>query len=1283
VTISDSISQTPKVKKRPRTFSGSDRSLKRQRKAIPDIQQIAKVFTECDYQKMGENKVWVTKQLFDRIYPKSEIEDHQYIKVAHYIYELGGLIDMKGHQIGVNEVQHLDLQDYLCPPNKLDSLQIRPYREEDINYREIKHMVFNIQPYGYLQYQGRKKGAVKLSVEELRATIGNQFLHQLLEMGQRVFLNHSEGPMMIKVMERTYGEDPFEELRNGTEVPRYGIITSDTVIDFQTSSLNIDLVQEQDLSEVKRYHFQIVKVNDVSQRIISSGGTFGLASDAWKKGSKPIPLSITNDSFFREVRKAFDDTLISTGHIEEIHFDRNWVLRVKFTKVELNDGILVDDDDRYYYEKNYEKTFKVQDHHAITVDPGSRCILTTEDEHARKADRMKFVIVGWEISRVLAPNEKITVSVEDLEGFIRNSDSFQPIKGRLVAEIGNDKFLLELENATGTPAKEPHAKGNIKDVWAFDENTDIRLRSKKKGTINLVDKSEPVIVEKLTVKVEKAPSGGGLLAMLMGGGAGEDKKIIEEKELRELFHENAPKQLLKKHAFRATTSEGDDVIFTCENFEFPDKGKEIITHGLLYEINEDTKIVIDSEKDSEIIIQTESEIIEYDKIPQHLKDLGVGGLPHRCYSFIRDMLLSRGEYAEVFRRVKIRPERGVIIYGPPGTGKTLIARNIGKMIGATEGRINIISGSDLLDKYVGETERKIRELYQPARDAYEKFGDKSPTFVVGIDEGETILGSRKTADRRYQQGHTNAFLAVIDGISGKSGESLPNVVTIVLTNYIENIDDAAKRPGRLGTHIEIGIPNADGRRDIFEIYTKHLIKEGLMSEEALDWLVQRTPGKTGAFIEGMVQKAFQLPVGRLAEGKVPGKEAFDSPLIKLGRGDFERAYAETLNTDIGKDCMDQISIPKKVQFSGISQQLKKLGLVGIPGRLLGVLQDIVLTRFTYKEEMAQVGYQAPRGMFLYGPSGTGKSTFVRALPQLLGLDSDRFAIYSASDLWQRWNGNMKDELKKMFEPAIQASKDLKENSDLFVVVIEDIDRLFKATKRSKTYESSIMNDFLSEIDTAFNEKISEILHGRGSIKIGNLLVVATMTTSQELHPDLIGYGQQGIHVEMPLPTHKGRAEIFKHYLEPYHKDGRLAEDVDFTRLANLTEKRSGEYIQGAVTKAATYPLIRAELARLLDEVGFYDKVTFDIDVVDPMKKLEIKRLAGVSEFAKDSYLLKTIKHVPKPISIASGSSSDSLIVEKGNEILASIEPITQDDLEKAIMEVNTDKFREQRRHHIS
>lgn len=1290
MTINDSTSTDIVLsKKRPRTDSGRvTRRSKRQKKKLPDIQQIAKVFKECDYQKMGENKVWVTQSLFDRIYPKSNLSDHQYIRVAHYIYELGGITDMEDYQVGINEVQDIDLQDYLCPPTDLDSLQVRPYRDSEVRYRNIEHMVFKIQTWGQIQTQGRRKGSVKLAVDELREAIIKAFKHQFFEMGQRAFLNHNAGPMLVKVVERTYEkeDDPFEELRSGNELPRYGLITENTRIDFRSTSYNIDLVQEQDLSKVKKFHFQIASVNDVSRRVMSSTHSYSSVDDAWKKGCCPIPLSLEKPTFFQQVREKMSEKQISVGHTEEVRFNTDWVLKVKFTKVELTDDMNIDDDDRYYYEKNYEKTFKLEKDHAIAISPGSRCILTTADEYARRADRMKFAIVGWEVNRVLAPNEKITVSAEELEKYIRDHFGSNPVKGRMVVPMGADKFLIELESAIGEPSKQLTDGEITKDSWYINEGTEIRLRSNNKDYINIVDTNEPVEVEKVYVNVKKAPSGLGGFMMLFGGGGGdEDKKIVDEKELLELFHEKAPKTFLRKHTFSAVTSESDKVNFTCENFYYPGKGDKKVTHGLLYKITPETEIVIDSDKESALIIQTEPKKIDYDKIPEHLKELGVGGLPHGCYRFIRNILLSRGEYKDVFKRLKVRCERGVIIYGPPGTGKTLIARNIGKMLNITDDRISVCSGSDLLNKYVGETEKNIRALYQPARDAYEKFGDKAPTFLVIVDEGEEILGKRKGKEKEWQRTQTNAFLASIDGIAGKKGETLPNVITIVLTNHIDSIDDAAKRPGRLGTHIEVGIPDAPGRRDIFEIYTKAAIEEGILEEVALDWLVQRTTGKTGAFIEGMVTKMVNMPIGRLADNKVPGAEAFDSPHMKLTREDLERAYHEMSNTKIGKQNCGDILIPKEVRFTGLKSQFKKLGIAGVPSKLLGVVQDIMLTRFFFKKEMAQVNYNAPRSIFLYGPSGTGKSSFVKSLPQIFGLDSDRFKIYSASDLWQGWEKNLKQELKELIEPAIRMGRDLKDEAPLSVVVIEDIDRLFKLARRSKVTESSIMNDFLAEIDIAFNEKVGEILQGKGHVKIGNLLIVATMTTSNELHPDIIGYGQQCIHVEMGLPSTRGRKEIFHHYLEPYYNQKRLGKNVNLDRLANLTEKRSGEFIKGVIVKAATYPLHREQLARMLDQIGFFDKETFDITKVDEEILTEIKHLAQVSENASNKFLVRQLRDVPQPMAIDSLSSSSSMslsssssMVDDESEVLQTINPITQDDLERAIIECNADKLKEWR-----
>ena len=179
-------------------------------------------------------------------------------------------------------------------------------------------------------------------------------------------------------------------------------------------------------------------------------------------------------------------------------------------------------------------------------------------------------------------------------------------------------------------------------------------------------------------------------------------------------------------------------------------------------------------------------------------------------------------------------ERGMLLFGLPGTGKTMMARAI-----ATEVNANFIAikGSDLKDRFHGETEKKIRKLYDDGADLAAKEG--KPTIIF-IDEIETLLPSRSGEVQNYESSAVTEFLTVLDGFEK---EKMSNIITIGASNYPDRIDSAAIRPGRLGAWFRIDVPDAKLR----EMLIKKHFSEGYTFEgSTLSSLVKKTKGFSGA-----------------------------------------------------------------------------------------------------------------------------------------------------------------------------------------------------------------------------------------------------------------------------------------------------------------------------------------------------------------------------------------------------------------------------------------------------
>ncbi len=232
------------------------------------------------------------------------------------------------------------------------------------------------------------------------------------------------------------------------------------------------------------------------------------------------------------------------------------------------------------------------------------------------------------------------------------------------------------------------------------------------------------------------------------------------------------------------------------------------------------------------------------------------------------------KYPKAFERLGITPPKGILLYGPPGTGKTLLAKAV-----ANESEANFIAirGPEVLSKWVGETEKRIREIFRKARQA-------APT-VVFIDEIDAIAPARGSYEgSKYIDTLINQLLTEMDGIQENSG-----VVVIGATNRPDIIDPALLRPGRFDRLILVPAPDEKARLEIFKVHTKRV---PLSADVDLKELAKRTEGYSGADIEALVREAALIALRRAAAAS---KEAFEKQSeeflegLKVSKRDFELA----------------------------------------------------------------------------------------------------------------------------------------------------------------------------------------------------------------------------------------------------------------------------------------------------------------------------------------------------------------------------------------------------------
>jgi len=266
--------------------------------------------------------------------------------------------------------------------------------------------------------------------------------------------------------------------------------------------------------------------------------------------------------------------------------------------------------------------------------------------------------------------------------------------------------------------------------------------------------------------------------------------------------------------------------------------------------------------------------------------LGIGGLDQEFNKIFRRAFASRIWPQHIIKQMGISHVRGMLLYGPPGCGKTLIARQIGKILNAREPKI--VNGPEILNKYVGGSEEKIRELFAEAEKEQAEEGDHSMLHIIILDEMDAITKKRGTNrdGTGVSDSVVNQLLSKIDGV-----DSLNNILLIGMTNRKDMIDDALLRPGRLELHVEIGLPDKKGRIQILNIHTKSMKAANRISAEALDNLemvAEKTKNFSGAEIEGLIKAATSYALTRCVDVKDLSKPPDEKNLI-LKLEDIERA----------------------------------------------------------------------------------------------------------------------------------------------------------------------------------------------------------------------------------------------------------------------------------------------------------------------------------------------------------------------------------------------------------
>jgi len=474
----------------------------------------------------------------------------------------------------------------------------------------------------------------------------------------------------------------------------------------------------------------------------------------------------------------------------------------------------------------------------------------------------------------------------------------------------------------------------------------------------------------------------------------------------------------------------------------------------------------------------------------------VGGLGHQVKA-MREIVELPLKHPELFTRLGVEPHSGILLYGPPGCGKTLIAKVLAS---ESEANMFMINGPEIMNKYYGETEAKLRDMFKEAK-------DNSPSIIF-IDEIDAIAPKREEAYGDVEKRVVAQLLALMDGLNDRG-----NVMVLGATNRPDSIDPALRRPGRFDREFEISVPNDDGRLEILLIHTRGM---PIADDIDLKDLASELHGYTGADIKSLCREAAMKSIRRYLpeidlESEKISSEILQSMQIKLI--DFYDAMHEVVPTAMREFYVER----SKVWWRDVG------GLEDVKE----ALTDNLIAAMKEPTKFTKMGIKPPKGALIYGPPGCGKTLIARALATESGAN---MILVKGPELLSKWVGESEKGIREIFRKAKAASP--------CVVIFDELDSLV----RSKSGEGGVSETVLSQLLTEIEEGISS-----------RVVVIGITNRPDVLDSSLLRTGRLDLVLYVAPPDERGRLEIIKILTAKMPLD----KDVKLQEIAVATQNYSG------------------------------------------------------------------------------------------------------------------------------
>ncbi len=483
----------------------------------------------------------------------------------------------------------------------------------------------------------------------------------------------------------------------------------------------------------------------------------------------------------------------------------------------------------------------------------------------------------------------------------------------------------------------------------------------------------------------------------------------------------------------------------------------------------------------------------------------IGGLTDEIKK-VREMIELPLRHPEIFEKLGIEAPKGVLLYGPPGTGKTLLAKAV-----ANESNAHFISisGPEIMSKFYGESEARLREIFKEAR-------EKAPSIIF-VDEIDSIAPKREEVTGEVERRVVSQMLSLMDGLEARG-----KVIVISATNRPNAIDPALRRPGRFDREIEIKVPDKKGRKDILAIHSRNMPLDDDVNTDKISAI---SHGYVGADLEYLCKEAAMkclrrlLPILNLEEEKIP-PETLDK--LVVNHEDFTKALIEVTPSGMREVFIENPDV-KWEEVGGLEDVKRDL-------------QEAVEWPMKYPGLYDKLGHNMPRGILLHGPSGTGKTLLAKAVATQ---SEANFVSVRGPELLSKWVGESERGIREIFKRARQSAP--------CVVFFDEIDSI--APIRGAGGETAVTERVVSQLLTELDGM--ENMHG--------VVVLAATNRADMIDPALLRPGRFDKIISIPLPDKESRKSILRINAKkiPTVDSPEDPQHVNFDKIAEMTDGMSG------------------------------------------------------------------------------------------------------------------------------